>query len=186
MTAKEKGSRVVKAFFIGGVILGFLGISGVFWLSLPDTETMLVADSTYIRLDGRYFGHLSGSYSCSLNLTGMGFVVLDQQDWDLRGTGHQSDPVLVSYAHDADQMNFSTFSANLPASEAYFMYFFYTSPPYPDYPGPITVEVHWHIWGPTVDFSSVYSALVLAGIACVVSSYYYRWRLFMTTSKKGI
>jgi len=176
MAAREGGSKVVKAFLIGGIILGFLGVSGIFWLSLPDTETTVVAGGTPVRLDGRYFGHLSGSYSCSLNVSYLRFFVLDQHDWDSKSmSGYQTNPLVASYGLKA------TFSSDLPASHAYYMFFDYASPPSPDYVGPIIIQVHWHVWGPTIAFSSVYSSLILAGTACVLFSYYYRWRLFLTT-----
>ena len=182
-SAKElRRSRIAKPILIIGLLLLAVGISGVFWLSLPRSGTTLLTEETYVRLDGRYFGHISGDYSSSRDAS-LGFVIWDQHDWDFRSPEH----ILVSYSNHGE---LTEFSAKLPASEAYYLYFFYITPlpnqTYSQGYGPVDVEVHWNIWGPTVDYSLAYSASVWLGVAFVLYGNHAGLKLAVKMKREGV
>lgn len=183
---ESRMTSIAKPILIIGVLFLLIGISGAFWLLLPQSGTVFLAEDTYVRLDGRYSGHISGRFSDSIQRdVYIEFSILDQHNWDIksgRSTGNVKE-VLRGHSNHGELVEFS---ASLPTSEAYYLYLF-TATPLPNqtylqgYDPIIRVEVHWDIWGPSTDYSSIYSALILAGVACVVYGYYYRRGL----EKKG-
>ena len=182
-------SRIAKTILIMGLLLAIIGISGVFWLLLPHSGTVLLADETYVRLDGRYFGHISGSYSSSRDAD-VGFVIYDQHNWDIRtdiGSSLQTEHILVSYSNHGE---LTEFSASLPASEAYYLYFFYITPlpnqTYSQGYDPIVrVELHWSIWGLAVDYSLVYFTSLWLGVAFVLYGDHAGLKLTVKKKREG-
>ncbi len=160
----SRKSRASKSILVAGLLLTIVGVSGFASLSLPESGTALLTSETYVRLDGRYFGDVSGSYS-SLQDLDIGFCVCDQHDWDIG----RADSMLTSYSSHGDP---TEFAASLPASQAYYLYFFYVTPlpnqTYYDGYGPPIVELHWHIWGPSAEYSLVFGASVLFGVAAII------------------
>ena len=182
-SAKElRRARIAKPILIIGLLFLIVGISGVFWLSLPRSGTVLLTEETYVRLDGRYFGHISGHYSSSRDAS-LGFVIWDKHDWDFRSPEH----ILVSYSNHGE---LTEFSAKLPASEAYYLYFFVITPlpnqTYSQGYGPVDVEVHWNIWGPTVDYSGACSVLFLLGAVFVLYGDYAGLKLTVKKKREGV
>lgn len=174
--AKEsRRSRIAKPILIVGLLLLIIGVSGLLWLSLPHSGTVSLAEDTYVRLDGRLFGHISGSYSSSQTLRDVEieFFILDQHQWDVKmgiSSDFRMEEVLRSHS---DRGELTEFSASLPASEAYYLYLSSVQPlpneTYSDGYDPIVrVEVHWNIWGPASDYYLEYSASVLLGVAFVI------------------
>jgi len=152
----------------------------------------LMADDTYLRLDGRYFGRVSGSFSLPSTVTrdvDVAFFVLDQHDWDIK-LGHSTgsiDEVLTGHSIHGELQEFS---ASLPASEAYYLYLADVTP-VPNqtylqgYDPVIRIEVHWHIWGPTIGYGEAYTALFLLGSVFVLFADYAGLKLVMVGKKKG-
>ncbi len=169
---RSRKSRIAKPTLIVGLMLLVIGASGVLWLSLPRSGTAILAEDTYVRLDGRCFGHLSGSFSVYSSLLDVDieFRVLDQHNWDVK-TGASSDWRIenVLQAHSSHG-ELTGFSASLPASGAYYLYLLSVQPlpnqTYLDGYDPIVrVEVQWNIWGPASDNFLEYSASIVLGVA---------------------
>jgi hypothetical protein len=168
-------SRIAKPILIIGLLLLITGVSGVFWFSLPQSGTALLTEDTYVRLDGRCFGHISGSYSSWSDSrdVDIDISILDQHQWDVKmgiSSDYRIEEVLRSHSHHGE---LTEFSASLPASGAYYLYLLSVQP-LPNetylygYDPIIRVEVHWNIWGPAFDYSLEYSASVLLGVAFVL------------------
>jgi hypothetical protein len=169
-------SRIAKPILIIGLLLLVIGISGVLWLSLPKSGTAMLTDDTYVRLDGRCFGHVSGGFSIfsfDSRDVDIEFRILDQHNWDVK-MGISSDwrieNILEGHSSHGE---LTEFSASLPASEAYYLYLFSVQP-LPNetylygYDPIIRVEVHWNIWGPAFDYSLEYSMSILLGVAFIL------------------
>jgi hypothetical protein len=177
-TIRLRKSRIAKPILMIGLLLLIIGVSGILWLSLPENGTAILTQDTFVRLDGRLFGHISGSvsvYECLIDVH-ISFSVLDQHNWDV-AMGTSSDwrleNIVDAYSSSGD---LTEFSAYLPASEAYYLYVssVYPEPgqPYVDGIGDIRVEVHWNIWGPAIDYFLEYSACLLLGEAFILYGYY--------------
>ena len=165
-------SRIARPILMIGLLLVIIGASGVLWLSLPKSGTAILTEDSYLRLDGRCFGHISGSfsiYSSSLEVD-IEFRALDQHNWDVKmgiSNDWATEDMLEAHSFHGE---LTEFSASLPASEAYYLYLLSVQPlpnqTYLDgYDPIIRVEVHWNIWGPAFDYFLEYSASVLLGVA---------------------
>ena len=173
--AKElRRSRIAKPILIIGLLFLVIGVSGVLWLSLPKSGTAMLTDDTYVRLDGRCFGHISGGFSTYSDSRDVDieFIILDQHRWDVKmgiSSDYGIEELLRSHSSHGE---LTEFSASLPASEAYYLYLFSVQP-LPNQTGngydPIVrIEVHWNIWGPAFDYSLEFSASILLGVAFVL------------------
>jgi hypothetical protein len=174
--AKElRRSRIAKPILVIGLLFLVIGVSGVLWFSLPKSGTAILTDDTYVRLDGRCFGHISGGFSIYSDSRDVDieFRILDQHQWDVK-MGISSDwrigHILEGHSSHGE---LTEFSASLPASEAYYLYLISVQP-LPNetylygYDPIVRVEVHWNIWGPAFDYSLEYSASILLGVAFVL------------------
>lgn len=176
-------SRIATAVLVLGLLLTIIGASGLALLSLPKSGTAVLTDQTYVRLDGRLIGQISGTLSCNYGDYGdVEFVVFDQHAWDLRGGGGPIPDIIVrgQPSHEIE----THFSATLPASEAYYLYVSVLLTESPPGYGPLYVEVHWSIWGLSFSYSPALFVLFWLGVAFVLYGEYYAG-LRLTVKRKG-
>jgi hypothetical protein len=176
-----KRPRIAAVVMVLGLLFTIIGISGIAVVSLPSSVTALLTSETYVKLDGRLFGHVSGSASCSYG--DAGFVIYDQHNWDMRNSypPRDTESIVVSYPIYG---NDTQFSAGLPSSEAYYLFVFYTTDTASGY-GHVTVEVHWSVWGPSSSYFPAFIVLFWLGAAFVLYGEFYAG-LRLTLRRKGV
>ena len=180
---RHSGSRsgLFKAVIAVSVCVVVIGVVGTCLYSIPERDTVTLTipgdlgggywESSQIRLDGRYSGHISGSVSFQVNVTHMvplHYVdlsiwtqeALDSQPYDLEQHipvfSRQSDISMM----DETQLNFYI---DLPVSQAYYInasQITLSTAPMPE----ISVVIHYDVSGAKVDFSRTYITVLAGGI----------------------
>ncbi len=176
-------SRIATVVLALGLLLTIIGASGIALLSLPEDGTVVLTNRTYLKLDGRLLGHISGSYSKNdLRPAEVRFIIVDQHNWDSKlGQIGGTEPIVDSTSATGSA---TLFSADLPSSEAYYLFIFSVTPDFGDGYGPGEVLIHWHIWGPNVDYSLAYTVVLLVGVAGILYGGYAGLRLTVKRKEK--
>ena len=165
--AGSRRTRVAKRLFVIGLLFTITGISGIVWSSLPVNGTVQLNETGFLRLDGRSFGRISVDVSCLVGEDAE-FVILDQNGWNALKAHTSLYPIKGGDLQHLSEGDATRFSANLPASEAYYLYVISWTYSTQEGYGPVTIEIHWSVWGPVTDYFPMSFVLCWLGFAFVL------------------